>query len=197
MPDQPLTEHKPAVKYIRMEDGTREEYHLLTELAKPFKTGIVDRILAHLDMLKNSYPGERVTRYEHSLQTATRAHRDGADEEIVVGALLHDIGDMIAQDNHAELAAVVLAPYVSPRTHWVIQQHGLFQGYYYFHHFDMNKNERDRYKDHPYYPDCVEFCAKWDQMAFDPEYDTMPIEEFRPMVERIFAREPWGPHTKA
>ena len=155
-----------------------------------------DRLLESLKTLKVSYYGEPVDRYVHSLQTATRAHRDGRDEEFVVAALLHDLGDMLASDNHSDYAAAILKAYVRPNTYWMIRQHGLFQGYFYFHHFGLDRNMRDKYRGHPAFQLCVDFCDKYDQMAFDPDYDTMPIEAFEPMVRRIFAREPWGAHAK-
>jgi predicted HD phosphohydrolase len=191
-----VTAAKPIVNYIRMEDGTAEEYLALRDLAQPFRAGKARRMLGFLDGLHNSYPGEQVDRYEHSLQTATRAFRDGAEEEVVVAALLHDIGDMLAPDNHALFAATVLQPYVSASTHWVVEKHGIFQGLYYFHHYGKDRNEREKYRGHPDFEKCAEFCGKWDQMAFDPNYDTMPLAAFEPMVERVFAREPWGPATK-
>ena len=188
--------HVVIAKYNTMDEGTREEYHACVELSKPFKSKLADRLLDAVSALKKSYPGEQVDRYVHSLQSATRAHRDGQDEEMVVAALLHDIGDMHCPENHAEYAASVLRPYVSPSTHWVILRHGLFQGYYYFHHFDLDRNARDKFRGHPDYQRCADFCGKYDQMSFDPNYDTMPLEAFEPMVRRIFAREPWGGQTK-
>lgn len=189
--------HVVVAKYNTMAEGTREEYHACVELSKPFKSKLADRLLHAVTALKKSYPGEQVDRYVHSLQSATRAHRDGQDEEMVVAALLHDIGDMHCPENHAEYAASVIRPYVSPSTHWVILRHGLFQGYYYFHHFDMDRNARDKFRGHPDYERCADFCGKYDQTAFDPNFDTMPLEAFEPMVRRIFAREPWGGQTKA
>lgn len=188
--------HVVVTKYKTMAEGTREEYHQCVELSKPFKAKLADRLLDAVTVLKKSYPGEQVDRYVHSLQSATRAHRDGQDEEMVVAALLHDIGDMYCPENHAEYAASVLRPYVSPSTHWVILRHGLFQGYYYFHHFDLDRNARDKFRGHPDYQRCADFCAKYDQTSFDPNYDTMPLEAFEPMVRRVFAREPWGGQTK-
>jgi predicted HD phosphohydrolase len=188
--------HVVIAKYNTMDEGTREEYHACVELSKPFKSKLADRLLDAVTALKKSYPGEQVDRYVHSLQSATRAHRDGQDEEMVVAALLHDIGDMHCPENHAEFSASVLRPYVSPSTHWVILRHGLFQGYYYFHHFDLDRNARDKFRGHPDYERCADFCGKYDQMAFDPNFDTMPLSAFEPMVRRIFAREPWGGQTK-
>jgi predicted HD phosphohydrolase len=194
MPDDANLQRR--AQYRRMDQGTREDYLLVFDNFRNFQLGLADRILAALDTLKNSYPGEMVNRYVHSLQTATRAHRDGRDEEFVVAALLHDLGDMLASENHSEYAAAILKPYVRPNTHWMIRQHGLFQGYYYFHHFGGDRNARDKHRGHPAFQLCVDFCDKYDQMAFDPDYDTMPVEAFAPMVRRLFAREPWGAHAK-
>ncbi len=127
MPDE-LAERK--VSYIRMEDGTKDDYMFLKEAHASYIVGFADRALKYLDTLYDGFPGEQVTRYEHSLQSATRAHRDGQVEEMVVAALFHDIGDQIAPENHAEFAAAVLKPYVSANTHWMIEKHGIFQGYY-------------------------------------------------------------------
>jgi predicted HD phosphohydrolase len=179
-----------------MDEGTKDDYILVFEHFKVFERKLADRVLTALKAVKNSYPGEMVDRLVHSLQTATRAHRDGKDEEYVVAALLHDIGDMLATLNHSEYAASILKPYVRPYTYWMIRQHGLFQGYHYFHHFGTDRNARDKHRGHPAFEMCVEFCDKYDQMSFDPNYDTMPIEAFEPMVHRLFAREPWGVHAK-
>jgi predicted HD phosphohydrolase len=185
-----------VVSYTRMADGTREDYELLRDLARPFRASLVDRILLYMETLHEGFPGEQVDRYEHSLQTATRACRHGADEETVVAAVLHDIGDQLAPSNHAEFAAAVLRPYVSPATHWMVQHHGIFQGYFYFHHIGKDRFEREQYRGHPAFQRTVEFCDRWDQESFDPDYDTMPLDAFVPMLHRIFAREPWGAHTK-
>ena len=189
--------HSVCASYTRMQDGTREEYHRCNELAKGFKAKLADRLLESVTALKRSYDGELVDRYVHSLQSATRAARDGQDEEMIVAALLHDIGDFHSPENHSEYAAAIIKPYVSASTHWVVLRHGLFQGYYYFHHFDMDRNKRDKFRGHPDYQRCIDFCGKYDQLAFDPNFDTMPLSEFEPMVRRVFAREPWGGHIKA
>jgi predicted HD phosphohydrolase len=180
------------VSYIRMEDGTAEDYALVGELAKPFIAATVERVLAYLPQLRHSYEGDQVDRYEHSLQTATRAFRDGADDETVTAALLHDIGDMLAPENHSDFAAALLQPYVSRTTHWVVQHHGIFQGYYYFHHYGKDRNTREQFRGHPAFEKTLEFCAKWDQAAFDPNYDTMPLSAFEPILRRVFARPAWS-----
>jgi predicted HD phosphohydrolase len=186
----------PHATYRRMEDGTKEEYDLVHGYLKEFQRDLATRVLKDFARLEDSYPGEPVDRLVHSLQTATRAHRDGQDEEYVVAALLHDLGDLLATSNHSEYAASIIKPFVRPNIYWTIRQHGLFQGYYYFHHFGLDRNAREQYRGHPAFQMCVDFCGKYDQQAFDPDYDTMPLAAFEPMVHRLFAREPWGAHTK-
>jgi len=179
------------VGFKAMAEGTAEDYALLARCEEAYRRGLAERVLAHLQLLKDAVSGYQVSRYEHSLQAATRAHRDGADEETVVCALLHDIGDVLAPDHHDRYAAAVLAPYVSERNRWIVAHHGLFQGYYYFHHIGKDRHARERFRDHPYYRDCVAFCERWDQASFDPRYDTLPLQFFEPMVRRLFARAPW------
>lgn len=180
------------VSFTRMEDGTAADYALILREEEKLKaTHFADHVLGLLKAMQGPKLGYRIDRYQHSLQSATRAERDGADEETVVAALLHDIGDTVAPDNHAELAATVLKPYVSHRTWWVVQHHGIFQGYYFWHHIGGDRNAREVYRGHPYFQDCADFCAKWDQTAFDPDYDTAPLGHFEPMVRRLLAREPW------
>jgi len=186
----------PTATYRTMEAGTKEDYELVHEHFKVFERDLATRVIATLVQLEQSYPGELVNRLVHSLQTATRAHRDGREEDYVVAALLHDIGDLLGTMNHAEYAASIIKPYVRPNIYWTIRQHGLFQGYYYFHHFGLDRNAREQYRGHPAFQMCVDFCGKYDQMAFDPDYDTMPLAAFEPMVHRLFAREPWGAHAK-
>ena len=183
------------VEFTRMDQGTEEEYQFLDRLYRTFSAELPDRVIAHLNLLKGDRLGYKIDRFQHSLQTATRAQRDGADEETVVAALLHDIGDTISPDNHSELGASVLQPYVSAKTHWIIKHHGLFQGYYYFHHCGGDRNARDIYRGHSMFEPTAEFCAKWDQSSFDPAYDTMPFEAFEPALRRIFARAPFGEHV--
>lgn len=180
------------VNWTRMEDGTEEDWDLLCRLEEKFNEDLVDRILAQLKSLDVDWGGYRVTRYVHSLQSATLAHRDGADEEMVVAALLHDLGDILSPYNHSELAAAILKPFVSDKVHWIVKYHALFQGYYYDHFLGGDRNARDRFKDHPYYEDCVYFCQNYDQNAFDPDYDTLPLEFFEPMVRNVFAKSKFG-----
>ncbi len=175
-----------------MTEGTREDYELLGRLEADFAAGTAGRVLEQLRGLAGWLGGYKVDRLEHSLQVATRAHRDGADDDMVAAALLHDIGDLLSPHNHSELAAAVLRPFVSERVYWIVRHHGLFQSYYYAHHVGGDRNARDRYKDHPWYQDAVDFCHRWDQPSFDPEYQSLPLEFFEPMVRRVFAREPFS-----
>ena len=127
-------------------------------------------------------------RYTHSLQTATRALRDGRDEEYVVCALLHDIGDTLGSFNHPDIAAAILKPFVSDENHWMVQHHGIFQGHYFFHHIGLDRDLRDNFRAHPCYERTAEFCELYDNPAFDPKAETLPIEEFEPMLRRLMAQ---------
>jgi predicted HD phosphohydrolase len=181
------------VSFRQMQHGTREDYQLLDESEKKYALGLGTRVLEALAKLDHSLEGYPVSRLGHSLQTATRAHRAGADEELVVAALIHDIGDELAPYNHAEIAAGVIRPYVRPEVTWIVEQHGLFQSYYYSHHMGGNRNGRDRFRDHPWYDACLRFCADWDQCSFDPDYPAEGLPFFEPMLLRIFARPPHDP----
>jgi predicted HD phosphohydrolase len=176
-----------SVSFTRMADGTKEDYELLSQLEEKFIETLPHRLLQALEELRHSLSGYQVSRYEHSLQSASRAYRDGKSEEYVVAALLHDIGDSLAPYTHGEMVAAILKPYVHEEICWVVKYHGLFQMYYYAHHHGLDRNGRDRHKDHPYYNACVEFCEKYDQNCFDPDYDTLPVAFFEPMVGRVFA----------
>ena len=181
------------VSFRQMKDGTREDYLLLDESERAYALGLADRVLENLRKLDHSLEGYPVSRLGHSLQAATRAARDGADEELVVAALIHDIGDELAPYNHAELAASILKPYVRPEVTWIVAQHGLFQNYYYVHHLGGDRNARERFRDHPWYEATKNFCARWDQCSFDPDYASEPLAFFEPAVRRIFARTPHDP----
>ena len=169
-----------------MADGKKEDFVLVMKLEENMNDDLVDRIFTHLKMLDVDWGGYPITRYQHSLQSATRAYNDGADDDVIVAALLHDIGDIISPYNHGEMAAAILRPFVSERVHWLILHHCIFQGYYYNHHLGGDRHARDRYKDHPWYNDCVYFCHNYDQNSFDPGYPTEPLEFFDPIVRRVF-----------
>jgi predicted HD phosphohydrolase len=173
--------------FTRMQDATREDYQVIGRHSIEFFTGLSDRILRHLELLEGDTGGYAVTRLTHSLQTATRAERDGRDEEYIVCALLHDIGDTLASANHSELAATILQPFVSEENHWIVEHHGVFQGYYFFHHLGLDRDAREAYRGHPWFGECAAFCARYDQNSFDPAYDTLPLAHFEPMVRKVFA----------
>ena len=180
------------VKFKQMKDGTKEEYLLLDKHEKKYIQGTADRLINFMSGLSNTLEGYQITRLEHSLQTATRALNDKANDEMIVAALLHDIGDELAPLNHAEYAAAVLKPYVSEKTHWIIEKHGEFQMYYYAHHLNGNKNQRDKYKGQRYYQDTINFCENWDQKSFDPGFKSLTLKDFEPYVKKIFSRTPYS-----
>ena len=174
-------------KFHAMVDGTQEDWMAIGRASVEFRQGLPDRMLAHLNMLKGDCGGFAVDRLEHSLQTATRAHRDGRDEDYVVCALIHDIGDILGPSNHAEIGAVILKPYISERNHWMMDKHGIFQGYYFFHHIGLDRDMRDEFRGHPDFEYTAQFCHLYDQNAFDPTYESMPLEAFEPMLRRVLA----------
>ena len=180
-----------TAKFIQMKDGTREDYLLLEKHEKKYIEGTADRVIKFMSGLSNTLEGYQITRLEHSLQSATRALNDKANDEMVVATLLHDIGDELAPLNHSEYAAALLKPYVSEKTHWIIEKHGEFQMYYYAHHLGGNRNQRDKYKGHKYYKDTIDFCENWDQKSFDPNYKSLSLKDFEPYVRKIFSRKPY------
>ena len=177
-------------EWTAFEQTTREDWDAVMAYDESFNAGLVDRLLAQFRLLDEEWTPYPVNRYQHSLQSATRAYEDGADEEVVVAALLHDIGDVIAPYNHGEVAAAILKPYVSERTWWIVRHHCVFQGYYYNHHLGGDRNAREKYRDHPYYQAAVDFCHRYDQNAFDPAYPSKPLEFFEPMLRRVFGKTP-------
>jgi len=180
------------VKFTQMKDGIKEDYLLLEKHEKKHIEGTADRLINFMSGLSNTLEGYQITRLEHSLQTATRALNDKAGDEMVVAALLHDIGDELAPLNHSEYAAAILKPYVSEKTHWIVEKHGEFQMYYYANHLGGNRNQRDKYKGHKYYQDTVNFCENWDQKSFDPNFKSLPLKDFEPLVRKIFSRKPYS-----
>jgi predicted HD phosphohydrolase len=170
-----------------MERSTAEDWAIIAAQFPGFARGLPDRILAHLRLLDGDYGGFAVDRLTHSLQTASLAQRDGRDEEYVVCALLHDIGDTLGSFNHADVAAAIVKPFVSEENHWMVEKHAVFQGYYFFHHLGMDRDLREQYRGHPWFDRTAEFCALYDSPAFDPRAETLPLEFFEPMVRRVCA----------
>lgn len=175
-------------KFTAMTEGTAEDWAIIGKEYRTFAKGVADRVLDHLKLLEGDFGGFPVCRLEHSLQTATRAHRDGRDERYVVMALMHDIGDTLGTYNHPDVAAAIIKPFVSEEAHWICEKHGAFQGYYYFHHVGMDRDVREQWRGHPYFEACAHFCEKYDQAAFDPNYDSAPLSFFEPMVRRVMEK---------
>jgi len=179
------------VNFTQMKDGTKEEYEFLTAHEIDYTRGTADRLLKALVSLDEGLSGYQITRLGHSVQSATRAERDGADTDWIVSALLHDIGDIFAPYNHDEYAATILKPFVREQCTWVVEKHGDFQMIYYGHHVGGNQHKRDQWAGSPYFDDCATFCERWDQSSFDPSYDTLPLEHFAERVHEVFARTPY------
>ncbi len=173
--------------FTRMDHSTPEDFAIIVPEAIAFASTLPDRILDHLKMLDGDFGGFPVDRLTHSLQCATLALRDGRDEEYVVCALLHDIGDTLGSYNHADIAAAILKPFISQANLWMIEHHAVFQGHNFFHHIGLDRNKRDQYKDHPYYARTVEFVERYDNPAFDPDGETLPLETFEPMLRHLLA----------
>jgi predicted HD phosphohydrolase len=177
------------VSFRRLEDSTASDWELLTQAFVPFLDDLPNRIINQMRELAHDHGGFAVNRLEHCLQTATRAYNDGRDEEYVVCALLHDIGDILSPAAHADLAATILKPYVSPENHWMVEKHGIFQGYYFFHYIGLDRNMRDQFRDHQWFERTEEFCEKYDQPSFDPEFESMSLDDFVPMVRQILSSD--------
>lgn len=190
-PDDAGTPSK--VSFTRLDSGTPEEHLRVREFnLQTWRGNIGKRILDELRAIAEIPLIVKVNELEHSLQTATRCLRDGEDEETVVCALVHDVGERMGPANHGEYAAAVLRPYVSDANYWIMKYHPIFQGYYFWHHSGRDRNARDQFRDHPLYDRTVRFCERWDMPSFDPDYDTLPLEFFEPMVLRIFGRDPYS-----
>ncbi len=185
------------VGFTAMEHGTEADYRLLDRFERAYAAELPERVLDALRRLDGSLEGYRISRLQHSLQSATRARNDGADVDWVVAALVHDLGDELAPYNHGEVATALLRPYVRAEVTWVIEQHGVFQSYYYAHHLGRDRNGRDAFRDHEWAGLCEEFCARWDQCSFDPDYPTDDLESFTAEVAEVFGRTAWDPAVVA
>lgn len=178
-----------SVTWTAMSDGTAADYRFLAQRYEQHGAEtLVRNVVGLLDLLRGPKLGYQIDRYDHSLQSASRAMRDDRSVDLVVSALLHDVGDGFAPANHSEAAAAMLAPYVDDESHWVVKHHGLFQGYYYFHHLGGDRNARDRYLSSPHFDACVRFCERYDQNCFDPDYPNLTMEDFVPLLEEVFDR---------
>jgi predicted HD phosphohydrolase len=175
-------------QFHAMTEGTLEDWRLIGGEMARFAERLPDRLIAHLSLLRGDHGGFPVDRLEHCLQTATRAHHAGRDEEYVVCALLHDIGDTLGTYNHADIAGSIVKPFVSEENHWMVEHHAIFQGYYFFHFLGLDRDMREKFRGHPHFERTEEFCRLFDQVAFDPNFKSMPLEAFEPMIHRAFSR---------
>ncbi|MEM1275275.1 MAG: HD domain-containing protein [Pseudomonadota bacterium] len=185
---------RKTVSFTQMKDGTKEDYEFLHRAEKPYLAGTADRLLKELaSQADETLSGYKITRLEHGLQSATRARRDGADVDWVVATLLHDIGDGLAPQNHDKFAAEIMRPFMREEVVWTVEHHGIFQMYYYAHHYGWDRELREKYSDSPFYQSCVDFCERWDQSSFDPDYPMDPLESFSDEVREVFARKAYDP----
>jgi predicted HD phosphohydrolase len=176
-------------QFHAMTESTPEDWQLIGGELEHFAERLPERLVAHLKLLRGDYGGFPVDRLEHCLQTATRAYQAGRDEEYVVCALSHDIGDTLGPYNHADMAATIVQPFVSEESHWMVKHHGIFQGYYFFHFLGLDRDMRDKFRGHPHFEKTEEFCRLFDQVAFDPSFKSMPLDAFEPMLQRVL-RQP-------
>jgi predicted HD phosphohydrolase len=176
-----------TVNFTRMEDGTEEEYQFLDALEEEYKADLADRLINALSLLQHSLSGYRISRLDHVLQGATRAYRADESEEMILSVLLHDIGDELAPYSHSEMAAAILRPFVSEKLYWIVKHHGLFQMYYYAHFCGGDRNARNKFKEHRWYQDAIDFCQNYDQNCFDPDYDSESLEFFEPLLRKLVA----------
>jgi predicted HD phosphohydrolase len=195
MTDEALMEQ--SAKFHTMTEGTQEDWDIIMSHNVPFARSGGKRVLDHLRLLDGDFGGFAVDRLTHSLQTATRAHRDGRSEEYVVMALLHDIGDTLGAYNHPDVAAAILKPFVSEENLWITQHHGIFQGYNFFHYIGLNRDMREQFKGHEHYQATADFIEKYDCPAFDPNYETAPLSFFEPMVMKLFEKPKNSIYKKA
>lgn len=169
-----------------MKDGTKADWDVIAAEARKLGEGLPKRVLAHLRLLDGDFGGFAVDRLSHSVQTATRAHRAGRDDEYVVCALLHDIGDTLGCLNHADVATAILKPFVSEENLFMVEKHAIFQGYYFFHYLGLDRNMREQFRGEKWFKHTEEFCMEYDAPAFDPAYENLPLDFFAPMVEKVF-----------
>jgi predicted HD phosphohydrolase len=182
------SEHTDRAQFHAMTEGTQADWDIIVDHAKVFSPQGGARVLEHLKLLAGDYGGFPVDRLTHCLQTATRAHRDGRPDSYVVMALLHDIGDTLGAYNHPDIAAAIIKPFVSEEEHWICAHHGIFQGAYFFDFIGLDKDMKEQFRGHEHFDACEEFCAKYDQTSFDPDYDSLPLAFFEPMVLKLFER---------
>ena len=180
-----MTEQRAG--FSAMKESTKADWEIISARHRTFAAALPDRVIGHLKLLGGDTGGFAVDRLQHSLLTATLAHKGGEDEEYVVCALLHDIGDTLGSWNHPDVSAAILQPFVCEANHWMVEKHGIFQGYYFFEHIGLDANMRDQFRGHAHFERTAKFCEIYDNPAFDPKMECAPLEFFEPMVRRVFA----------
>ena len=187
MHDATATNSENRATFHDMAQSTQADWSTIMESAKAYSPQGGKRVLDHLKLLDGDFGGFAIDRLTHCRQTATRAYRDGREEDYVVMALIHDIGDTLGAYNHPDIAAAIIKPFVSEELHWITQHHGIFQGVNFFHHIGLDRDMREKFRGHEHFAACEEFIDKYDCPAFDPNYDTAPLEFFEPMVMKLFS----------
>jgi predicted HD phosphohydrolase len=194
------TEAKPRATFRSMDQSTAEDWQIIVPEFLHLASGLARRVLLHLQLLDGDFGGFPIDRLHHSRLTATLALEAGEDEEYVTCALLHDIGDTLGSWNHPEIAAAILRPFVSDDNHFMVDKHGIFQGYNFFHHIGQDRNLRDGLRAHPCYERTARFVERYDNPAFDAARPCLPLDAFAPIVERVLAkpkRSIYGEQTRA
>ncbi len=182
---EPSTDTHARAHFRSFEESTAEDWAIITPQLAITQSFVADRVIGLMRDLEFDHGGFPINRLEHSLQTATRAERDGRDDEYVLCALLHDIGDTLSPYSHPDIAAGILKPFVSEANHFMVKNHGVFQGYYFWHHIGADKDAREQFRDSEYFAHTEEFCAKYDQTAFDADYESNPLEHYEPLIRQI------------
>ena len=182
-PTQPADVNPDSFR--RMDESTEEQWKVIGKTTNENQGRVADRMIMLLESLGEISDGFITDQLTHCLQTATMAEKAGADEEMIFGSLMHDIGKAISVPNHGSISAEIIRPYVRDDVYQSIKNHQDFQGKHYYHHFDVPTNLRDRFKDESWFDLCVEFTDDWDQQAFDPDAETYPLEHFEPLIRKL------------
>ena len=180
-----------TVDFTAMKNGSVNDFEIIAANDACTAKELPERLITHLKEMGKDDGAYQISRLEHVLQCATRTHLDNADDDWVVAALLHDIGDVLAPYTHGQVAGEIIRPFVREEVAWVVSHHGTFQMFYNVSLSEVLRNSRDKFKNNPYYQSAVDFCENWDQCSFDPEFDSKPLEFFIPVIHRVFSRVPF------
>ncbi|MDC1389291.1 phosphohydrolase [Acidimicrobiales bacterium] len=175
----------PRASFTSFEESTAEDWAKIIPQISVTQSLVADRVIGLMRALETDHGGFPVSRLEHSLQTATRAERDNRDDEYILCALIHDVGDTLAPFNHPAIAAAIVKPFVSEANHFMVKNHGEFQGYYFWDYIGMDGNAREQFRDSPHFDYTEEFCRLYDQTAFDATYKSNPLEHYEPLIRQL------------